>query len=116
MGRKAGDLTRRHLPLSAPLLGSWGVGGGDDPFAHSKARPPRRPRAGGRAFWALQCAQGSEWNPGSLPSNKCSSRKRSVYLVKAMASRCPAGWGRGGGGAGSRRCSGAHLSVTDGKE
>lgn len=32
-----------------------------------------------------------------------------------MASRCQAEWGRGGGGAGSWRCRGAHLSITDGR-
>lgn len=47
MGRKAGDLTRRHLPLSAPLLGSWGLGGaGMTPLLTARPDPPVGPGLG----------------------------------------------------------------------
>lgn len=42
--------------------------------------------------------RGSEWNPGSLPSSEPSLSKLSVYMVKAMASRCLQGQGQAWGG------------------
>lgn len=81
-----------------------GQGGWADPLAHIEVRP------GGKASWPPRCPQGSEWNPGSLPSREPASSELSVYSVKAMASRCERDRGPG-----SQQRIGARLPVTDGE-